>query len=330
MEPTDDYLSAELSLSEDDTLAYAYVANTRRADPHDLAVHVGTTPAIAHQLIDRLIRLGLVQSDTGSGLATVVYPEVAAERMLGEAARETRRRLHRIDEIRAEYAACLPYYSADDSWEMVLPPSEVQIFVDKELGRATDEVLTIQPGGARPSATLNQVLDLELTALKRGVRRRVLYQHTARKNMSTQAFVQRIARSGAEVRTVNTLPDRMIIIDRRLCIVPSRPSDNGTPAGVVIRKQQLMTFICDLFERFWEAGIPFNSDAGEDKIIDETKRSILQALVTGATDEIAARRLGMSTRTFRRHLAAVMTELGASSRFQVAVAAIQSGLVDAP
>ncbi|MFN2588379.1 MAG: helix-turn-helix transcriptional regulator [Actinomycetota bacterium] len=48
----------------------------------------------------------------------------------------------------------------------------------------------------------------------------------------------------------------------------------------------------------------------------DEERAVASLLVTGMTDEMAARRLGLSRRTFRRRLKALMDKLGARSRFQ--------------
>lgn len=57
------------------------------------------------------------------------------------------------------------------------------------------------------------------------------------------------------------------------------------------------------------------------------ERALVQSLALGGTDDIAARRLGISTRTLRRRVAALMTRLDATSRFQVAANAAHSGLL---
>jgi DNA-binding NarL/FixJ family response regulator len=53
---------------------------------------------------------------------------------------------------------------------------------------------------------------------------------------------------------------------------------------------------------------------------------ILQTLATGLTDEAAARRLGISLRTYRRRVAGLMNLLEADSRFQAGVHAAERGL----
>ncbi|OIJ87887.1 hypothetical protein BIV24_23915 [Streptomyces colonosanans] len=54
--------------------------------------------------------------------------------------------------------------------------------------------------------------------------------------------------------------------------------------------------------------------------------TVLRALGSGATDETAARELGMSLRTCRRRVAEPLDVLGASSRFQAGVRAGELGL----
>ncbi|MCZ0982437.1 hypothetical protein O1L60_35735 [Streptomyces diastatochromogenes] len=49
-------------------------------------------------------------------------------------------------------------------------------------------------------------------------------------------------------------------------------------------------------------------------------------LAEGAKDEVIARRMGMSLRTCRRHIADLLEELGAESRFQGGVLAERAGL----
>jgi DNA-binding NarL/FixJ family response regulator len=55
-------------------------------------------------------------------------------------------------------------------------------------------------------------------------------------------------------------------------------------------------------------------------------RAILRALGAGLTDEVAARQLGTSLRTYRRRVAELMAELEADSRFQAGLRVGELGL----
>jgi DNA-binding NarL/FixJ family response regulator len=54
-------------------------------------------------------------------------------------------------------------------------------------------------------------------------------------------------------------------------------------------------------------------------------RAVLMLMSSGVKDEAAARQLNVSDRTYRRHVADILTRLGASSRFQAGVEAVRRG-----
>ncbi|MGI5530482.1 response regulator transcription factor [Streptomyces syringium] len=60
----------------------------------------------------------------------------------------------------------------------------------------------------------------------------------------------------------------------------------------------------------------------------ELDHTIVRLLAAGLKDEAIARRLGMSLRTARRHIADIMETLGAESRFQAGMLAARAGMTD--
>lgn len=63
------------------------------------------------------------------------------------------------------------------------------------------------------------------------------------------------------------------------------------------------------------------------RLCTDTALRILECLRAGVTDEVAARDLKVSLRTYRRYVAEIMRELGAHSRFQAGVRAVETGLL---
>ncbi|MHA6761546.1 response regulator transcription factor [Streptacidiphilus sp. PAMC 29251] len=57
----------------------------------------------------------------------------------------------------------------------------------------------------------------------------------------------------------------------------------------------------------------------------DTERELLRLLGSGLTDDTAGLRLGLSTRTVRRHMASIMERLNAASRFEAGIKAAQRG-----
>jgi len=55
--------------------------------------------------------------------------------------------------------------------------------------------------------------------------------------------------------------------------------------------------------------------------------TVLQTLNAGLKDEVAARRLSVSLRTYRRHIAELMDYFGVKTRFQLGVRVAEVGLL---
>ncbi|MFE7570322.1 hypothetical protein ACFU76_25695 [Streptomyces sp. NPDC057539] len=60
--------------------------------------------------------------------------------------------------------------------------------------------------------------------------------------------------------------------------------------------------------------------------VDDRSRAVLSLLCAGMTDEEAARRLGVATRTYRRSVADLLRRVSARSRFQAGYRFAQAGL----
>ena len=105
-------------------------------------------------------------------------------------------------------------------------------------------------------------------------------------------------------------------------------ADRGD-AIAVVHQAAIAEFLAGLHARAWETGFDFQSGAaGYAGTLEDLKATLLELLASGAKDEVIARRVGMSERTFRRHVATIMQELSATSRFQAGVLAARTGLVD--
>ena len=51
---------------------------------------------------------------------------------------------------------------------------------------------------------------------------RTLYQHSARRSSVTHKYVAAVTARGAEVRTLDEFFKRMIVVDRRVAVIPNR------------------------------------------------------------------------------------------------------------
>ncbi|MFF2331295.1 MULTISPECIES: LuxR C-terminal-related transcriptional regulator [unclassified Streptomyces] len=196
------------------------------------------------------------------------------------------------------------------------------------------ELLVVLPSGARPCHTLPSARGIVLRLLDRGVRVRLIYQHAARGDLVTRSLVRELTHRGAEIRTSAELIDPLIAYDRQTVILPDSsvqaPGTRITEA-VTVDDPAMVSFTCGAFENLWNTATPFSPGAKDlPHSFDDLKMSIVQLMAMGHKDEMVARRLGISVRTCRRHVAEIMDEIKATSRFQAGVNLTRAGLVDDP
>jgi len=157
---------------------------------------------------------------------------------------------------------------------------------------------------------------------------RTLYQHSARSSLSTQGYVERLTEAGAEYRTAAELPDRAVVFDRSVAFLPRRADGGAGEGAVLVRDPDVVAYLCRVFEQHWSGAVPFRgtSEAAYKEVGPSLRRALVGLLAEGAKDEVIARRMGMSLRTCRRHIADLLEELGAESRFQGGALAERAGL----
>ncbi|WP_161791312.1 helix-turn-helix transcriptional regulator [Streptacidiphilus jiangxiensis] len=282
---------------------------------------------------DTLLACELLQRAEDTDQLVPVNPELAAARLSKPVEATIRSYRRAVELTRESLLQLMPAYldrtttAPAGGLEIVQDPAEVQLLVNQAVDRCTTELLTVQPGGHRPPELLQEVLSREVTALRRGAEIRILYQHTVRTQLSVHSYVSSMIEAGALIRTADQLAERMIIVDREIAFI-NRRRPGQAPGAVVVREPVLVSFMRAHFEQFWISAAPFDPNGpGYQNVSDDLKRSLLELLAQGLKDEVVARRLGMSVRTCRRHIAALMQELGADSRFEAGVRAAQLGLL---
>jgi DNA-binding NarL/FixJ family response regulator len=131
--------------------------------------------------------------------------------------------------------------------------------------------------------------------------------------------------AGGDVRTSPTLPQRLYISDRRIAIVPLDP---GSRRGVaVVSAPAVVASLLELFDSVFHRAAPLDVGNPVDAAtgLTDTERILLTMLARGATDETAAKKLGVSLRTVRRIMADLMQRLDAGSRFEAGIKAAKRG-----
>jgi hypothetical protein len=188
-----------------------------------------------------------------------------------------------------------------------------------------------------------------------GLTPRKLVGAAALADEGARAHLRRVTACGVRVRiSAAPLPYEAILIDRRVMILAGR----ATPAGreyTVTTSPALVDGVHTLIGAVWDHAADLGADEGDADgggvhgdpggdpgirggpgavrlpgtaapHLDPGSRAVLRALAAGLTDAAAARRLGVSLRTYRRRVAELMTTLDADSRFQAGLRAGELGL----
>jgi DNA-binding CsgD family transcriptional regulator len=155
-----------------------------------------------------------------------------------------------------------------------------------------------------------------------------VYLSSVRNDAATLRHVAWLNEHGAEVRTVPTLPARMIVADRERAILPLGVA-NGERAIVILRGTNAVAAMYALFEHVWESATPLGTvRQRDDQGVSAEERAALRFLAEGLTDGALARRLGLSERMARRLVEGLISRLGARSRFEAGALAERRGWLE--
>ncbi|WP_062214293.1 response regulator transcription factor [Streptomyces sp. NBRC 109706] len=205
-----------------------------------------------------------------------------------------------------------------------LPPEEVRPTIETLIGEATS-TLEVALGGDAGFARS------AYTALRRALDARGHSPHTrllCGVASLDETFVRDALTTGhtLEVRTTEMPPLSTVVLDGSAALVSVDTA--GSPRASLIRAETLLRAVRTLYDNVWGSATVLTKRIHfGDLAKTDTVRRVLQRLRDGVTDEVAARELGMSVRTYRRYVAEIMALLGAESRFQAGVYAAELGLL---
>ncbi|MBL1103936.1 hypothetical protein JK361_04835 [Streptomyces sp. 5-8] len=140
-------------------------------------------------------------------------------------------------------------------------------------------------------------------------------------------FLERISReNGARVRISTVDLHGMVVFDRKRILMWQSGQSRRC---VLVHSPVVVEPLIALLDAAWNGACDLDRFLHYQRnILDEKTPQILRLLGSGRKDEVAARQLGISVRTYRRCVASLMEVLGAESRFEAGVKAAALGLID--
>lgn len=203
---------------------------------------------------------------------------------------------------------------------------------------ARDEMAWLcRPGAVVMPSSEN---DEEFSALARGVAYRVVYDRRLLEEDGMLEGLEQGIVAGEMARAAELVPVRLAIADRRVALCPLVAEDPvlSEPSAVLLRPGTLLDALIALFELVWERGVPLHAGNGEPPHdsrttltpppnqaltqtagwgFTETDRQLLSWLAAGLPDKAIASNAGVSVRTVRRRVAALMKQADCQTRIEL-------------
>ncbi|MFD5388772.1 response regulator transcription factor [Streptomyces sp. NPDC127074] len=223
---------------------------------------------------------------------------------------------------------------AQDSWAGTalgkVPLAEV---VDTLVDCAERTVNVVLPGNEEQT----RAVCAALARPARGSRRAVVVRLLCEEPVLASSAVRALARTDprCEIRICDgglpPLPEALLI-DGQVVYLRRGPSEPGRGQGQgqasLVEDAATVRALEMMFAGTWGNAVALADHPRlGGRLCPESVRRILECLRTGHTDEVAARTMQVSLRTYRRYVAEIMRELGANSRFQAGVRAVEMGLL---
>lgn len=158
----------------------------------------------------------------------------------------------------------------------------------------------------------------EDAAVTRGVRYRVMIERSAFDRPGFFAAASDSLKAGEEVRVVQELPMRLLIVDRRIALVSLLSGAGGSIGALIVHSSGMLDALLALFDRVWRDGLPLV--LGTNGMVEgptdgqpELDARILGLLLAGLTDQAIANQLNLSMRTVQRRVRDLMDLVSADT-----------------
>jgi hypothetical protein len=321
--------SCSTELSDIDIAVYRYAVHIGQVTPTSPIPELELSADDVASACARLQHLHLLSAGGSAASLVPVSPEIARRRLNDPLATEIKRRQQAIDEnnqLLSSIGEAL--VQVQQSGIDVIDDARRASHRWEEIAQCcTAELLSTHLGSQTDNEHLERVAAVNIPILGRGVKRRMIYQHISRSNLSMQSFSQTLTRHGALVRTSSESFEVMTIFDRRTAFIPLECNGEARGGAAVITNESVVHYLHRIFERVWSGAMLYEGTEGMNMAASDDRMLLLRLMAAGLKDQAIANRLGMATRTSRRRVTELLKDLGATSRFQAGLKVGQLGIL---
>lgn len=265
------------------------------------------------------------------GAVVVVKPSVALGELIATQQRDIFERQKKLAECRVAMSDIVAEFERDRSSsdggriEYLRGVDSVRVYLEEMSKQIETEVFALIPKASLTPESMAASQALDARMVERGVTIRTIYLDSVRNHTATRRYAAWLNECGGEVRTHPVLPMRIILVDRKIAVLPIDPDDSAKGA-LVLREHSVVAALLALFTQIWQAARPLGTaELPDDQGLNPQERELLRLLAQGMTDEAASKQLALSVRSVRRLMSDIMDRLDARSRFEAGLRAAERG-----
>jgi hypothetical protein len=322
-----------IGVSETAEAVYLAMLAAPQLDVAGLASHMNYSMEQVRQALDELLDLALVATNEVGGPLRPIGPSLGLASLIERAEADVAERQRQLAATRAAVISLATAQQDARDREQVTNWVGVEAVRARlaELSAATTvECVSLNPRATHTPEGKSASRPLNETMLQRGVAIRCVYPDSHRFDQTLLEYANWLTDIGGEIRTATIVPMLLIVYDRRAAMLPIDPSDTSRGAQEV-HSPGMVAAAYGLFQQIWDTATAAGQHAAQDDVdLDPHLHELIHLLAAGSTDEMAARKLGVSLRTIKRKSAELMDLLNARSRFQAGAIAAQRGWIDIP
>ncbi|MER5631884.1 helix-turn-helix transcriptional regulator [Streptomyces nitrosporeus] len=323
-----------LGLDEAEDAVYRLLVDRPDCEPEALQGPL-SGPLVARAL-ESLVERGLASAGRPDTDGTVRYRAASPVLALGSLLESRRAALRQVESFvgdLTERHRSAQAHASGVPVEVLTGPAAIRRRLLTMQRQAVNEVCTLVPTRHAPAVLSyeDNHTEADEELMRRGVTVRSVVEREGLERPETAAVLASCVALGQHISVTDRLPIKLVIVDRRVALLPLNPERETEPVALVVHRTGLLTALCSLFEEHFEKGWRLSgSGDGREATPAGTDRDIVALLHVGLTDAAIARQLGMGHRTVQRRLRALMDEVGAATRFQLGWHAAREGWLDGP
>ncbi|MFD4370614.1 helix-turn-helix domain-containing protein [Streptomyces sp. NPDC058486] len=310
----------ELGLAADEERVYRVLVERASATPQELAEALAVPAPHVVAALGGLAERDLVSSPPGTERYVAAPPAVALGARLAARREGLQRAEVAVARLVEAYRTGSMGRAQRDLVEVVEGRDAVrQRYLQLQLA-ARRSIDTFVTGAVQVVGPANTE---EPTVLARGLTARGVIDQSFLSEPRGADNVDESIAAGMEVRTVESIPLKLIVCDGEAAMLPLQGRGDEVDPSLVLRGG-LAAVAQELFDSVWHRARPYGAPRHD---VDRLDTRILRLLLAGLTDQAVATQVNVSLRTVQRRIQGLMTKADATTRIQLGWHARHNGWV---